>query len=155
MTIFLTDLEQNDYDEFQRLIKDFYLELGEDAVCSSRYAKLLATQANQDSDRVIIMKKFVTNQMVGFGFLTELKSSSASKYGVFDQVFLIKPYRTSFFEEEIQLGAKSLGEKKKLHRMDIATPTDAWYRTVRYFTEQSLRLTAPKFKRIFQMSKAA
>lgn len=155
MTIYLSRLEQSDLNEINRLANEFYLELGECSDSATRLAKQLNDEEAFGASQILVIKKFVTNQPVGFGFLTELKSTTYPKYGVFDQVFLTTAYRTTFHEEEIQIEAKKLSEKMKFSRIDIATPTDAWYRTVRYFKDKGFRLTAPKFKRAFQMPKAA
>ncbi len=157
MDIYVKEFESTEYDQALRLVDALYLNLGEDAKqVRSLSERFLKNLVENQSSTALVVKKYLTNEVITLATLTESKAIySVGKYGVLDEIFTLPKYKALNGELAFKDEIKELVAEKGWCRVDIASPIDAWYRTVRFYRNQDLRLTVPKFKHIVDLAGAA
>ena len=157
MHIQVKEFESKDLDQVLHLIQQLYVELGENrekAKClSARLAQQLTTTY---PGILLVMKTFVTNECVTLATLTESRAIfGGGRYGVLDEIYTQRKYRSQHGNVDLKPEIREIAIKKGWGRIDVAAPTDAWYRTVRFYRNQRFRLTVPKFKYVIDLAGAA
>lgn len=157
MNVQVKEIEHFELDQARKLVESLYLELGEDAVQIHRLArKFLDNLICNELAETLVVKNFITNEIVTLATLTESKAiCSNGKYGVLDEIYTVPKCRTMNGELNFKDEIKEFAAGKGWGRIDVASPTDAWYRTVRFYRNQEFRLTVPKFKYIVDFAGAA
>ncbi len=157
MNVHVKEIENIDFDHALRLVGALYLELGEDVdQVSSLAKKFLNNLVCNELSTTLVVKNFITNEIVTLATLTESKAIfSSGKYGVLDEIYTLPKCRSMNGELNFKDEIKEFAIGKGWGRIDVASPTDAWYRTVRFYRNQAFRLTVPKFKYIVDLAGAA
>ncbi|MEP1093625.1 MAG: hypothetical protein ABJG78_00870 [Cyclobacteriaceae bacterium] len=157
MHIQVKEYENTDMDQVHHLIQQLYVELGENREEAIGLSVKFVQQLTQTSSGIVlVMKTFVTNEIVTVATLTESKAIfGGGKYGVLDEIFTRPKFRSRHGNVDLKPEIREIAVKKGWGRIDVAAPTDAWYRTVRFYRNQQFRLTVPKFKYVIDLAGAA
>ncbi|MEP5612976.1 MAG: hypothetical protein ABJP45_12045 [Cyclobacteriaceae bacterium] len=157
MDIQVKEFESTDFDHAICLIEQLYQELGEDLENAQTLSVKLLEQLMQSSAGVLlVVKTFVTNEVVTLATLTESKAIyGGGRYGVLDEIFIAPKFRARHEGLNLKPEIREIAIKKGWGRIDVAAPTDAWYRTIRFYRNQQFRLTVPKFKYVVDLAGAA
>lgn len=157
MQIQIEELKRNDVDQVTQLIESMYLELGEDACRVNRFAEKFVNQLYKNQNGVVlVVRTFITNELVKLVTLTPSKAIyGCGRYGVLDELYSEAKFRSQLNDVDLKDEIKEIALRKDWGRIDVAAPTDAWYRTVRFYRNQQLRLTTPKFRYVLELAGAA
>jgi len=157
MHIQVKEFENADFDEALCLVEQLYIELGEDVEHAKNLSvKFLEQLTQTGSGMVLLVKTFVTSEIVILATLTESTAIyGGGKYGVLDEIYTVSRFRSRHGDLDLRSEIRELAIKKGWGRIDVAAPTDAWYRTVRFCRNQQFRLTVPKFKYVVDLAGAA
>ncbi len=157
MNVQVKEIEDIELPQALQLVESLYLELGESEDQANSLAnRFLEKLVRSESSSILVVKEFITGKVVTLATLTESKAIfSCGKYGVLDEIYTVPKCRTMNGELNFKDEIKEFATGRGWGRIDVASPTDAWYRTVRFYRNQEYRLTVPKFKYIVDLAGAA
>ena len=157
MNVQVKEIERTEFDQSLQLVEALYYELGEESDQIPGMAKrFLNNLVSNELSTTLVVKNLLTNEIVTLATLTESRAIfSNGKYGVLDEIYTEPKCRTMNGELNFKDEIKEFAVGKGWGRIDVASPTDAWYRTVRFYRNQEFRLTVPKFKYIVDLAGAA
>lgn len=149
MNIEVKEMESTDFTQVENLTEELYAELGEPTADIRRLTDDFMTRlVENQSSMVLLIRSFVTAEVITLATLTTSNAISKGKYGVMDEIYTRVKFRSCDRKADLQEGVRILALQKGWDRIDVAAPTDAWHRTVRFHPNQQLKLTAPKFKHV-------
>lgn len=148
MKIAIRELEVTDeLDLFIQLLKDLYLELGEEAE-SVAYIDNDFCENLIHEKRILVLVAHHEETVVGFLTLSVGHSFYAGgPYGLLDEMYVVPAYRSMNAGKMLLAAAIEKGKEQGWKRIDVTAPTEErWDRTQSFYTANGFRFTGKKYK---------
>ena len=138
----------NQLDITIQLLKELYLELGEEEESIKFLDKNFITGIIDSGKTEIYLVKINNKQIVGLMTLTECHSIYAGgEYGLLDEMYIRPEFRSHKIGSELIGKIKQIGKERNWKRVDVTTPTEKrWQRTVDFYEKSGFIFTGSKFK---------
>jgi len=137
-------------DVITKLLKELYLELGEESESIKFMTPEFVQQMLASKQTEIYLAYNHNREVVGIISLTETQSFYAGgKYGVIDEMYITPGFRSKNIGSQIISDIKQIAKQKGLKRIDVTAPTEErWIRTVDFYKRNGFEFTGPKLKLI-------
>lgn len=147
MTVNIEKTKETELRLVTGLLKDLYLELGEEAESISFLDEKLIRQLQRSGRTEIYLIKTI-KQLCGVITLTESQAIySGGIYGVIDEMYVLPSFRSQKIGSAVIAEVKKIAIRKNWKRIDVTAPTEEkWRRTVAFYESCGFVFTGPKLK---------
>jgi GNAT superfamily N-acetyltransferase len=130
------------------LLKELYLELGEEAESIIFVNEELIKKILSSKKTIIYLAKIESGSIVGLITLTESQAIYAGgSFGTIDEMYVIPEFRSNKVGLLLIEEVRSIGQQRGWKRIDVTAPTEKkWERTVRFYERCGFEFTGPKLK---------
>lgn len=135
--ILIECIAQNEINLIISLLKELYLELGEEAESIYFLNRELITKILSSGMTEIYLVKMDRQKIAGIFVLTECQSIYAGgKYGLIDEMYIKPEFRSIKIGSYLIEKANIIGREKNWKRIDVTSPTEDKGKKVRAFYEK-------------------
>ncbi len=130
------------------LLKELYLELGEEADSIVFVNEELIENIINSKKTAIYLAKSELGNAVGIITLTESQAIYAGgSYGTIDEMYVIPEFRSNRVGLLLMEEVKAIGQIRGWKRIYVTAPTEKrWERTVLFYEKCGFQFTGPKLK---------
>ncbi|MCD6068083.1 MAG: acetyltransferase family protein [Bacteroidetes bacterium] len=148
MEIHIDTAKEEEFDLVVELLKELYLELGEEAGSIVFLNTDLVKNLVSNGRTEIYIAKTAGQQPVGILTLTECQAIYAGgKYGLLDEMYIRPRFRSSGAGKKLIDEITALAKERKWKRIDVTAPTEErWKRTIKFYESCGFIFTGPKLK---------
>lgn len=148
MNVSISKAKENEIESALGLLKELYLELGEEAESIKSLDSTLINQQMRNGRTEIFLAKTSNRKAVGIITITECQSIYAGgKYGLIDEMYVKPEYRSKSIGKKMVDNVKCIAGERGWKRIDVTAPTEVrWNRTVKFYEGCGFVFTGPKLK---------
>ena len=148
MEILVERATHKDVDSIIFLLKELYLELGEESESMNFLNEEFLNHILNSEQTEIFLAKTFDHTLTGVLTLTESQSIYAGgSYALLDEMYIKPEFRSAGIGSSFIHKIKELGKKRNWKRIDVTAPTEEkWKRSVNFYEKCGFVFTGPKLK---------
>lgn len=148
MNILIEEIKNDEIEIAIQLLKELYIELGEEEESVEFLDKNLIVQMTASGITEIYLAKTDNQKVVGIMTLTENQAIYAGgKFGSLDEMYIKPEFRSKNIGAQFIERMKEIGAERNWKRVDVTAPTEErWVRTVEFYKKSGFVFTGPKLK---------
>ena len=148
MEILVERATHKDIDSIIFLLKELYLELGEESESVNFLNEEFLNRILNSEQTEIFLAKTMDHELTGVLTLTESQSIYAGgTYALLDEMYIKPEFRSSGIGTSFIDKIKELGKKRNWKRIDVTVPTEErWKRSITFYEKCSFVFTGSKLK---------
>ena len=136
-----------DYSIILELLKDLYIELGEEADSIEFLSEDLLKDILHNGQTQVLLA-FKDEKSIGILTLTETQAIYAGgNYGIIDEMFVINEFRNTNIGKQLIDEACKIGKQKAWKRIAVTAPEANNERAVNFYEQNAFEFAGPKLKR--------
>lgn len=147
MDVNIVQATENDINVILLMMEKLYNELGDEKESLKFLDKNLIKEILGSGKTIILKAINSTMEPCGIISLTETQSVYAGgKYGVIDELYVTKYYRSLNVGKKLIRKAKEIGIEKGWKRIDVTAPVDNNEKALNFYKKEGFVFTGPKLK---------
>ncbi len=140
-------IDQDDISDVINLLKELYIELGEERESVEFLNEALINQLLSNGKTMIYKAVNSQNRTIGIISITESQSIySGGDYGSIDEMYIEPEYRNQQIGQLLVNQAKRIAAYRKWTRIEVTAPTDNNERAINFYEKNGFVFTGPKMK---------
>jgi GNAT superfamily N-acetyltransferase len=148
MEIQLEKAKEGEFSLVVELLKELYVELGEEAGSVAFLTTDLIKNIVANGRTEVYFAKTNNEKVLGILTLTECQAIYAGgRYGLLDEMYILPKFRSGGVGKQLVEKITLLARERSWKRIDVTAPTEErWARTIKFYETCGFVFTGPKLK---------